>query len=391
MAGYIMSLGAIDDGTLASFQGCNKTKEILLKEKALEKCIENGIYATFIKSTSGSAFLGTRADYLGMRPGENIYFFFNRCIYGIGEIIGIDNNAAFGNKNGDLYSFSDDENYPFFCLFKAAPYFFKNGVDMDEVLLSNPEDFRMLRFFHKRSFIKLDDIENKALKTFIIQKNELALEKFDKNKHYDASNQEKTFTDIQNKFLLNKSEYVLNAANIFKEGVKVKKHPNRISSETYVEGLILDYVKKPNRLLGYWDFITRQYPASPAEPSEYVDYMDVFGYRYVKGYEKEGIISKYVVMELKSKEVNEDTILQVMKYVDWICKEFAHNDYSMIEAYIVGEEQREENLLSANEKLYTRNYIKGSKHNANRGIDVETGEWKNVKFINYVDILNDFK
>ena len=117
----------------------------------------------------------------------------------------------------------------------------------------------------------------------------------------------------------------------------------------------------------------------------------MFGYRYVKGYEKEGIISKYVVMELKSKEVNEDTILQVMKYVDWICKEFAHNDYSMIEAYIVGEEQREENLLSANEKLYTRNYIKGSKHNANRGIDVETGEWKNVKFINYVDILNDFK
>ena len=70
------------------------------------------------------------------------------------------------------------------------------------------------------------------------------LKKFDKNKHYDASNQEKTFTDIQNKFLLNKSEYVLNAANIFKEGVKVKKHPNRISSETYVEGLILDYVKK---------------------------------------------------------------------------------------------------------------------------------------------------
>lgn len=38
MAGYIMSLGAIDDGTLASFQGCNKTKEILLKEKALQRC-----------------------------------------------------------------------------------------------------------------------------------------------------------------------------------------------------------------------------------------------------------------------------------------------------------------------------------------------------------------
>lgn len=94
-------------------------------------------------------------------------------------------------------------------------------------------------------------------------------------------------------------------------------------------------------------------------------------------------------MELKSKEVNKDTILQVMKYVDWICKEFAHNDYSMIEAYIIGYSM-DDDLLEDNEDLYTRNFIKGSKHNANRGIDVETGIWKNVKFVNYVDIYNDY-
>lgn len=385
-----MTLGALDDGTFASFQGSTKQKENLLKEYALKNCVKDGIYATVINSMSGGSFLGTRADFLGMRPGDNIYFFFNRCIYGIGEIIGIEDNCVFKNNNGKLYTFNDNTKCPYFCLFKSTPHFFKNGVDMDEVLMSNPGAFRMLRFFHQRSFIKLDDVENKALKTFIIQKNELSLGSFDSSKHYAAANQEKVFNDIRTKFLVNSNDYILDAAEIFLEGTKVKKYPNMISSETYVEGLILDYVKRKNRLLGYWDFITRQYPASPAKPSEYVDCMDVFGYRYVEGYEKEEIVSKYVVMELKSKAVDEDTILQVMKYVDWVCKEFAHNDYSMIEAYIIGY-SKDDNLLNNNEKLYTRNYIKSSKHNANRGIDVETGEWRDVKFVNYVDILRDMQ
>lgn len=388
MAGYIMTLGAIDDGTLVSFQGSVKQKELLLKENALKKCVKDGIYATCINSMSGPSFLGTRADYLGMRPGDNIYFFFNRCIYGVGELVGIEENSVFANVKGRLYNFYDNTKCPYFCLFKSAPHFFKNGVDMDEVLISNPDAFRMLRFFHQRSFIKLDDMENKALKSFIIQKNEANLADFNSHKHYDSSNQEKTFRDIEKTVLENKNIFTLNSKNIFEEGENTKKYLHRVSSETYIESLILDYTKRTNRLLGYWDFITRQYPASPAKPAEYVDFMDIFGYRYVKGYKKEGIISKYVVMELKSNEVNEDTILQVMKYVDWICKEFAHNDYSMIEAYIIGYSM-DENLLRDNEKLYTRYFIESSKHNANRGIDVKTGEWKEVKFVNYVDVLND--
>lgn len=62
-----MTLGPIDkEGKFDSFQGSKKQKENSLKE---------GIYATFIKSRSGSSFLGTRADSLGMRPGDNISFF----------------------------------------------------------------------------------------------------------------------------------------------------------------------------------------------------------------------------------------------------------------------------------------------------------------------------
>ena len=384
-----MTLGAIDDEDIDSFQGSQKQRTNILKEAALKKCIIDGIYATYFKKQSGGGYQGARADFLGMRSGDNIYFFFNRCIYGIGEIVEIENTCVFKNVGNALYDFNDNDKCPFFCLFKSCPHFFKRGVDMDEVLMSNPNAFTMLRFFHQRSFIKLDDVENKALKSFIIQKNEEHVGEFDRHSHYDASNQNSNYNKIKANFETDRRTYSINAAEIFQEGVKKKKNPNMVSSETYVEGLILDYAKRKNRLLGYWDFITRQYPASPAKPSEYVDYMDIFGYRYVEGYADEGIISKYVVMELKTKDVNEDTILQIMKYVDWICKNFAHGDYSMIEAYIIGYNMVD-NLLEKNKQLYTRNYIVSSKHNADRGIDVETGIWQNVKFVNYVDIFKSY-
>lgn len=91
-----MTLGAIDeDGKFDSFEGSKKQKDNLKKEDALKQCVKDGIYATLIKRRSGGSFLGTRADYLGMRPGDNIYFFFNRCIYGVGEIVGIEDNCVF--------------------------------------------------------------------------------------------------------------------------------------------------------------------------------------------------------------------------------------------------------------------------------------------------------
>lgn len=383
-----MTLGASSEyDKFDDFDGSQKQKEFLLKEEALKCCVKDGVYSTLIKSNS-CAKIATRADYIGMRPGDNIYFFFNRCIYGIGEILGIDNVCAFSNpKDNALYEFNDNEVHPYLCLFKAAPHFFKDGVDMDDVLMSNPATFRKLRFFHQRSFIQLDDAENLALKTFIIQKHEQDLGDYDYHNHHDASNQENTYEQIKEKFQKEPSNYTLNAAEIFKQGAKTKSSPNKIKSETYVEGLILDYTKRANGLLGYWDFIARQYPASPAKPSEYVDYMDLFGYRYVKGYKQDRIISKYVIIEIKSDEINEDAVLQVMKYVDWVCREFAHNDYSMIEAYVVGYSLKPGAL--DDKTLYTRNYIKSSKHNANRGIDVETGCWQEVKYISYEDILND--
>ncbi|MDI9208867.1 hypothetical protein MT361_09955 [Clostridium butyricum] len=59
-----------------------------------------------------------------------------------------------------------------FCIFKSYPNFFEQGIDMDDVLSSNPNKFKMLRAFWKLSFVKIDEDENKALKDIILKRNE---------------------------------------------------------------------------------------------------------------------------------------------------------------------------------------------------------------------------
>ena len=51
-----------------------------------------------------------------------------------------------------------------------------------------------------------------------------------------------------------------------------------------------------NTVLGEWDYISHQVIASPFKPIDYMDKIDVFGYRYIKGYKTK---SKFLIIELK--------------------------------------------------------------------------------------------
>lgn len=69
MAGYLFAMGS--------------------KEAAM-KCMRTGIYSTYVKPTWNSANYSTFGDYLTMNDGDNVYFFAERMIYGIGEIVNFD-------------------------------------------------------------------------------------------------------------------------------------------------------------------------------------------------------------------------------------------------------------------------------------------------------------
>lgn len=361
MAGYIISLNSIE---------------------ALENCILNGRYSTNFKEIRNDFWQvhheGTFADYLGMNCGDNIYFFIKRKIYGIGELINIDTDCKYLNyPDADLpveFLFSDmkqsmiiNENEECimnrcFCTFKPTPYFFNNGIDMDDVLASRPESFKMLRAFWKLSFIKIDDDENRALKDIILKKNEIAL--LEKSNCF-------LFDDNWHKSIKPKlgKNYKLTAKNI----VKTCSDAPKLKHEMAIEAAIIDVIRNGySSPFGKWNYISHQVVASPFKPIDYMDKMDVFGYRFIEGFTT---ISKYLVIEIKKDKADVESVNQVMKYVDWITQEYCYGDYSMVEAYITAFDF-EENLVEYKNQIGVRNFMKDKR-------PAIAATWNSINLVKY--------
>ena len=129
---------------------------------------------------------------------------------------------------------------------------------------------------------------------------------------------------------------------------------------------------------GKWDYISHQVAASPFKPIDYMDKMDIFGYRYIDGYD---IKSKYMIAELKKGEATVEIVEQIMKYVDWVSNEYANKDYSMIEAYIIASSFGDK-VIDLVKKHCVRNFTKGYR-------PAEFCEWNDVKMVRYKVLEDD--
>ncbi len=281
-----------------------------------------------------SAFFG---DIITMSSGDNVYFLSNRKVYGVGKLICIGQDCKYDNYLGASRLLPDStmiqetalttkmSRARWVLLFEHDPYFFKNGADMDDILRYRPSAFKMLRAFQGVSFIKIDDEENRALKEYISLINEKA---------YDDL-EEHTFTyspDVHEKLKNSDlSSYVMDIS-------KALQNREHLISEMFIEATLLQTLsRKNNSVFGYWDYMTQQLIASPFKPLDYIDKIDVFGYRYSVNYhETPKLITKYLVIEIKKDKINKAAVEQTMQYVDWVCREYAAGDYSKIKAFAVG-------------------------------------------------------
>lgn len=360
MAGYIFS-----------FDSLNSLREV----------VESGVYSTNLNIPSNDwrrEHEGTFADYFSMKAGDNVYFFHKRKIYGIGQLINIGGNCVYLNfpsadkltsinfedvQSQMILSESEDNlNNRFICTFVGTPFLFENGVDMDEVLASNPSAFRMLRAFWKLSFIKIDNIENQALFDYILKANE---DSIDGQSGIFLSNDtlhQRVERLCTPDYLATSNEIIRSAAN----GLKLRH-------EMAAEAAIIDYINRqtPNNRFGEWDYLSHQVIASPFKPIDYMDKIDIFGYRYIPGY---NTISKYLMIEIKKDAANIEVINQAMKYVDWIQQEYSH-DYSMIEAFVVASDFSQE-VIDERNVAARRFYTKGR-------TPAITHEWMNLRLIRY--------
>lgn len=371
MAGYIFLLNDID---------------------SLNFCIRNGVYSTIMSQPNGkwrAHHEATFADYVTMKEGDNIYFFIKRKIYGIGELVNVaGQDCKFSNypgaclpvpyKYGDikdslfLDSGPESANFRWICFFKPSPHFFIHGVDMDEVLSSNPSAFRMIRALQKVSFIKFDDEENQAFKDVLLKNNQEVLGSSLETRAAQVfiDNHEKIHAAVQGKL---SSDYKFKI-EFFLESCS---RDNFIEHEMAIEaGLLYQIAYKDAdtiNIFGEWDYLSHQVIASPFKPIHYMDKMDVFGYSYITGHAPTK--SAYFLVEIKKDAAIEDDIEQALKYVDWIKDEYCFNDYSMINAFVVAYSFDQEVINYKNQNAI-RQYAIGRR-------PAKTLMWNNLKLVKY--------
>jgi len=355
----------------------------LTDKNSLYKCINEGMYSTIINLPKNEIWRtqheATFGDYITMKEGDKVFFFHKRKVYGIGELIAIKYDCKLLNFPGaDLpfeQDFKDIEDSMIMnesednlrsrviCTFKAQPKFFKHGIDMDEILTYKPDTFKMLRAFWKVTFIKLDDVETKSLSDIILKNNEAQLDLNDQIP-MDA------FTDTHEKIKNTVTkDYLLHSNKI----LQLYANPNgSLRHEMAIELGILDLITNNNSVFGKWDYLSHQVIASPFKPIDYMDKMDIYGYRYIHNFDT---ISKYLIIEIKKDTANTNDLNQLMKYVDWVNQEESFGDYNMIEAFLVAYDFTD-NLIENYKNIAQRHYTKSRRPPISM-------EWSNIRLITY--------
>ena len=351
---------------------------------SLCRCVELGVYSTRMapskRQESGWNIPqeGTFADYLTMKPGNHIYFFYQRKIYGIGELADIQGESRFlAYIDADKPHVPTEEEYEeanpllpdgspnnrCFCVFRPMPQFFENGIDMDDVLDSNPGMFRMLRVMWKVSFIKVDDDEDQALQDILLKRNESRLEDGSTGMAHDDGFIVRLQDMDMEAYRFRGNQIVINALT----------DDGSLRHEMALEAGLCDVLhRNGSTVFGSLDYVSHQVVASPFKPVDYMDKMDIFGYQYIQGYRTR---SRYAIIELKKGYAITDVIWQIMKYVDFVTREYAHGDYSMVQAYVVAYVFPED-VRTLAKNVCVRNYMRGVR-------PAEQLTWTAVKLIEY--------
>lgn len=362
-------------------------------QEILERTIRTGCHSAFIGKKYNrwiNQFSGTMADYLSMKEGERVYFFTKRKIYGVGKMVkvaGID--CKFENFEG-ANSIEDFENVDvsgkallnfgadtwksrWFCTFEPDPAFYASGLDMDEALSSSLDAFKMLPALQGTSFTKFDDKEDEALFQAIMSKNKQTFMKGNPPElafRWDGG-------ETHRKLASNPDLPKRLVSAIPLAIAKGMPQAKRLVHEGALEAILIEKLASKDpatvEVFGDVDYLNHQVIASPKKPVEFSDWMDIFGTKMVSGLN--GVVNYHVLVELKDEAATLDVVDQVMKYVDWVNRDYCKGEYSLIRAFIVASDFSDDVKTHA-KKFCIRNYTVGFKPSEHR-------LWNDLKLIKY--------
>ena len=172
----------------------------------------------------------------------------------------------------------------------------------------------MLRAFWNVSFIKLGDEENESLKEILLLRHQQEMRTgqcvWERNEEIH---------DLIGAHELDR--YLIKPESLLCNCVRADRVKHEMALEVSV---VYDLCNDGIPNLGRWDYVSHQVVASPFKPINYMDKIDVFAARYLEGTR---IPCQYLTIELKKDKAEKSTIDQVLKYVDWVCAEYAYGDY----------------------------------------------------------------
>ncbi len=399
MAGFFFVLGDIRD---------ENNKVVKSAMDILKELCTYGYYSTDLHMNTGvqswaDTKVSTFTDYYSMRTGDYIFFFLDRKIYGVGELTNINNadDCKFWSyKNANIPTTQtisspiiDDiklENRCI-CFFKPIQYF-PYAVDMDDALTTYPDSFKSLRVMERRSFIKMDDEETQALFAIITKRNKARDTEagdwtppvFDESKQIIAGK----------RLLQNPNYYSFTIESLLKNFKIIKT--NGINLEAAIEAAVVNNLCKGGSVaFENLTYVSHQVSASPAKPVKYMEWIDVFGYKVNSSLIAKSIpisfaIDEYYVIEIKKDilaikhkrqretievKKNKAVANQLMKYVDWIAKEYASGKYPMVKGIIVANDFDDE-FIDYCKKMCVRNYNDGYR-------DAQPSVWNSIELFKY--------
>jgi hypothetical protein len=291
---------------------------------------------------------GIFADLAALEEGDKVFFFTERKIYGIGELVSPPNASAPAVENypGSLepnpdppdpedafYSGEDFEKVRVVFPFVPDPVLFAEGVDMDIALSAREADlFPYLRFLQGRNMTILTEEETRGLIRMLSR--------------IGARGDQLTPTRSEQEF----HQYLdSNTSRPFRIDELIADDPSHhlrddgaFRTEFWIHGLLAEALKRNDeRVLpdGLVDEnrreVYREFPASPPKPPQYADSIDLVA---TKGNEfAEDLTVGYDIIEIKKDRATTSNftrhITQVLKYVEYITEQYAGGDYGAVDAY----------------------------------------------------------
>ena len=370
--------------------------------QAVLECMAAGVYPTrsIHPLPSGKwrgEHLAVLGDFLTMRTGDHVYFLSGRNMYGIGQLVGIGGRqCALSN-----YPSACDPSTPAYeevkdallwddgtvsslgarwvCTFEPSPLFFSRGVDMDVALAARPESMRRLPSNQDRTFIKLDDEEDRVLSQLLLLENRDYFE----NPANPALSMVGPTVYRENhariRERLSMDNYDLNLSGIR----TAHRNGRRLTPEMALEVMLLDCLRQANsveaELFGRIDYLAHQVPASPTKKFMWMDKMDIFGYAYAPETGLAGIdrpVVRYAVVELKPEVASVADVSQVMSYVDWVTHHWAGLDPSLVSAFLVAASFPDE-VRAAAKTDGLRYYTVGRREES------KTRQWSELRLVSY--------